>query len=170
MVRKAFIKSLYNQELTLWENIEDKILYGKLGCFIRHLIRFIKRLPKWIKICWNQENWDYNYLYDLIEIKLKEFLKAQEEDTWHVPKETKRRARQIKICLAYLDRYRNWTDYYDYPMEDIYFEKAEDGLGSYLRHKSSINEAKRKGADKYEKFNYGMFWKRFLQWHQGWWT
>ena len=170
MVRKAFIKSLYNQDLTLWENIEDKILYGKFGCFIRHFIRFIKRLPKWIKICWNQEDWDIGYLYDLIEIRLKDFLKAQEEDTWHVPKETKRRAKQIKICLAYLDRYRNWTDYYDYPMDDIYFEKTEDGLGSYMKHKSSINEAKRKGADKYEKFNYNMFWKRFLQWHQHWWT
>lgn len=170
MVRKAFIKSLYNEELTLWENIEDKILYGKFGCFIRHFIRFIKRLPKWIKICWNQEDWDVAYLYDLIEIRLKDFLKAQEEDTWHVAKETKRRAKQIKICLAYLDRYRNWTDYYNYPMEDIYFEKAEDGLGSYLKHKSSINEAKRKGSYKYEEFNYNMFWKRFLQWHQGWWT
>ena len=66
MVRKAFIKSLYNQDLTLWGNIEDKILYGKFGCFIRHFIRFIKRLPKWIKICWNQEDWDIGYLYDLI--------------------------------------------------------------------------------------------------------
>ena len=150
MVRKVFIKNLYNEELTFWENIEDKILYGKLGCFLRHLFRFLKRLPKWIKICWNQENWDYNYLYDLIEIKLKEFLKAQEE--------------------AYLDRYRNWPNYYDYPMDDIYHEKAEDGLGYYMKHSSSINEAKRKGANKYEKFNYEMFWKRFLQWHQGWWT
>lgn len=170
MVRKLFLKSLTDSELTIWDKLEDIIFYNKFSCFLRHLFRFLKRLPKWIKICWNQEDWDIAYLYDLIEIKLKEFLKAQEEDTWHVPKETKRRAKQIRICLAYFDRYRNWPNYYDYPMDDIYHEKAEDGLGYYMKHSSSINEAKRKGAHKYEKFNYEMFWKRFLQWHQGWWT
>lgn len=132
--------------------------------FLQHLLRFFKRLPKWIKLCWQQENWDYEYLYDLIDMKLNEFLVAQQEDTIHLPKETKRRVKQIKICLNYLHRFRNWTEYYDYPIEDIYFDNNR------LKYTSKYNELKRYHVHAYIKFNYDMFWKRFLQWHQGWWT
>ena len=126
-------------------------------------------MPNYLKLAWDQETWDYEYLYDLIEMKLKELLKAQEEDTWHVGKETKRRAKQIRICLAYLDRFRNWTEYYDYPTDDLRFKPIGNGC-SKMVHDDTYNEIRRKGVDSYIKFNYDMFWKRFLQWHQGWWT
>lgn len=169
--QKLIQNRLLKETLNWREQILDGICYSKIGIFIQHIFRFIIRLPKYIKLAWKQEDWDYEYLYDLIEMKLKEFLKAQEEDTWHVEKETKRRAKQIRICLAYLDRYRNWPDYYDYPTDDIKSIDSPDGSG-YKRRISTnkYNEIKRKGADTYEKFNYDMFWKRFLQWHHGWWT
>jgi hypothetical protein len=129
--------------------------------------RFIFRLFKWIPILWNQEDWDYDYLYDLIVVKLKEIRSCMEEDTIHVGME--KRVRQIDICLAYLDRYRNWTDYIEYPMDDIKSVKCEDNLFRLIPT-NSHNEAKRKLIRHYEEFNYKMFWKRFLQWHRGWWT
>lgn len=160
---------IFKTSLNWWESILDFIYFNKMTCFLRHLFRFFKRFPKYIKLAWEQETWDYEYLYDLIEMKLKELLKAQEEDTWHVEKETKRRAKQIRICLAYLDRYRNWTNYYNYPLDDLRFEPTENGC-SRIVHDNTYNEIRRNGVHAYVKFNYDMFWKRFLQWHQSWWT
>ena len=140
---------------------------------MRKIFRFIKRLIRWLPTIWNNEDWDYEYLYDLIELKLKEFLKAQEEDTWHVETETKRRAKQIRICLARLDRFRNWTEYYEYPMDDIKHVEIEDpkyGKCYRLEHTNPENEKQRLGAHVFEQKNYDKFWKDFLQWHQGWWT
>ena len=166
--RNLVCKKIFNETLNWWESILDFILFNKFSCFLRHLKRFIDRLPKYTKLAWEQEVWSYEYLYDLIEMKMKEFLKAQEEDTWHT--ETKRRAKQIRICLAYLDRYRNWHDYYNYPIDDIKFVDCPEHDGcKQMIHTNKINEIKRKGANAYQKFNYDMFWKRFLQWHQGWW-
>jgi hypothetical protein len=130
------------------------------------LIRFIKRLFNYLPLIWKDEDWDYDYLYKILDFKLRRMQIELEHDTWHM--DSKRRARQIAICLAYLDRYRNWTNYIDYPMDDIKFVK--DKLGYKMIHTSSINEAKRRMVHGYEEFNYNMFWKRFLQWHRGWWT
>lgn len=167
-MRNLTIKELQGKAIDFFDILDDKIFYCGLACFIRHCFRFTKRLKTWIPLIWNQENWDFEYLYDLIEFKLKEFIQAQEQDYLHEQKGVQRRIRQIKICLAYLDRYRNWPNYYDYPMDDIEHVKTETGYT--LKHTNSINEAKRKGVHAYEKFNYDMFWKRFMQWHQGWWT
>lgn len=169
--QKLIHNRLFSHPLNWWENILNFIFYNNVSCFFRHVGRFLKRFPKYIKLAWYQETWDYEYLYDLIEMKLQEFLKAQEEDNWHVEKETKRRAKQIRICLAYLDRFRNWTKYYDYPMDDIEWIDSSKHKGcKQMIHTNKRNEIKRKGVHAYEKFNYDMFWKRFLQWHQGWWT
>lgn len=170
-MRKLFIKELKDVKITLLDKLEDIIFYNKFSIFLQHLFRFIKRLPKWIKVAWNNEDWDYGYLYDLIELKLKDFLKAQEEDTWHLG--TERRIKEIKITLARLDRYRNWTKYYDYPMEDIIHVKIEDpkyGTCYRMEHTNPENEKQRLGAIDFEQHNYDKFWKDFMRWHQNWWT
>ena len=163
------MKKYLIEELNIGDKLEDLLFYNRFSIFFRKSFRFIKRLPTWIGLCWNQENWDIDYLYDLIEFKMKELLKAQEHDTIHLQKDVKRRIRQIKICLAYLDRYRNSVNYYDYPTDDIIFEPCENNCSKMI-YTNKYNEIKRKGIISYEKFNYDMFWKRFLQWHNSWWV
>lgn len=133
---------------------------------IQKVCRFLKRLIFWLPIIWKQEDWDISYLYDLIEIKLKEIRKCLLKDDIH--KDSDLRVREIDICLAYLDRYRNWTNYIEYPIDDIIFEPASECTGKMVST-NSHNEARRKLVRKYEDFNYKMFWKRFMQWHQKWW-
>lgn len=133
---------------------------------IQKVGRFLKRLIFWVPIIWKQEDWDISYLYDLIEIKLKEIRKCLLKDDIH--KDSDLRVREIDICLAYLDRYRNWTNYIEYPIDDIIFEPASE-CTSKMVSTNSHNKAKRKLVSKYEDFNYEMFWKRFMQWHQKWW-
>ena len=65
--------------------------------------------------------------------------------------------------------YLNWTDYYDYPMEDIYYEDTEDGC-KRMCYASEKNEKQRLGATEFEEKNFNKFWKDFIKWHRGWWT
>ena len=75
---------IFKTSLNWWERILDFIFFNKVSCFFRHSYRFIKRLPNYIKLAWDQETWDYEYLYDLIEMKLKELLKLRRKilGTW----------------------------------------------------------------------------------------
>ena len=42
---------------------------------LRKFGRFIKRLWRWIPVLWKQEDWDYDYLYEIMRIKMEELLK-----------------------------------------------------------------------------------------------
>ena len=79
------------------------------------------------------------------------------------------RIKQIKVCLAHLDRYRNWPNYYDYPIDDIEFKLNDDGFYSLVRTNPQ-NELQRRGADAFEQKHYDKFWSDFMKWHRGWWT
>ena len=130
---------------------------------IRKFGRFILRLFKWIPILWKQEDWDYEYLYDLIEIKLKELRECFQKDDLHV--DSDKFAKQISICLAYMDRFRNWDNYIKTPdnLKSIGIEEIHTNIGEYR-----IKEYVRKNVA-FEKDNYDMFWKCFIKWHRNWW-
>lgn len=124
---------------------------------------------RWAPVLWEQEEWDFSDIYALLIIKMKDIRKGMAKDTWHDQKSVQRGIKQIDICLARLDRYLNWPNYYDYPTEDLYMESTEEG---YLRlcHASEKNEKQRSGAHLFEEKNYNKFWKDFMKWHQNWWT
>ena len=108
MVRHSFIKSLDidgDNKMTVKAWLVEIFWYNRPMIFFRRLGIFIQRLPKWLKLCWKTENWDYESIYDFIEMQLKEMKKAQEKDTWHAPHNVKRAIQQIKCTLAHLDRY-----------------------------------------------------------------
>lgn len=39
---------------------------------LRKFGRFIKRLFRWLPVLWRQEEWDSGYIYDILDVKLKE--------------------------------------------------------------------------------------------------
>lgn len=126
---------------------------------IRHIGRFVKRLPSYIKLAWQQENWDYEYMYDMLEFKMKELYQGLCEDKWHAKHEVERRKLQIRVCLRRLDRYRNWDTYVDFPTDDLVSKET-----------SFINKEKRKKALDFQLRNYNKFWSNLIKWHRGWWT
>lgn len=172
MVRPSFIKSLDidgNFKMTLKDWAEEILLYNRFSSFLRRVGRFILRLFRWVPLLWNQEEWDYSYIYDILILKMKELRKDMSKDCWHDQREVQKSIKQIDICLARLDRYVNWVDYYDYPMEDIYTEPTEDGCYR-MCYASEKNEQQRLGAIKFEEKNFNKFWKDFIAWYRGWWT
>ena len=157
------------QKRTIKDSIIKIIWYNRLTCFLIKLGRFILREIRWVPVLWNQEDWDFEYMYDLLEIKMKELRKDMSKDIWHDQKVVQRSIKQIDICLARLDRWRNWIKYYDYPIDDIIHVPTKDGCYK-IEYTSEENEKQRLGAIDFEQKNYDKFWKDFLAWHQGWWT
>lgn len=145
------------------------IWYNEFSYFLRKVGRFILRLFRWIPVLWKQEEWDYEYVYDLLEMKMKELRENMSKDIWHDQKQVQKGIKQINICLKRLDMWRNWTEYYEYPMDDIVYEEVEGGFLS-PSYTSEENEKQRLGAIDFEQKNYNKFWKDFLAWHRGWWT
>ena len=100
---------------------------------------------------------------------MKDLYNEMLKDTWHDQKGVQRGLKQIKVCLKRLDMWRNWTNYYDYPMDDIVYKPIEGGFYR-MEYTSEENEKQRLGAMEFEQKNYDKFWKDFLAWHRGWWT
>lgn len=132
---------------------------------IRKFGRFIRRIIRWLPVLYKQEDWDYDYLYDLIEIKLKELRECLRKDDIHVNSD--KYVKQISICLEYLDRYRNWDNYIKLPTKAFWVKEWQINFSDSTRNKYSKKFAKH--LTSYADDNYDMFWKRFLQWHRNWW-
>ena len=166
MIRPSFLR---NGIMTVKDYIVELIAFSSFSCFLRRAGRFILRLRRWIPVLWKQEEWDYEFIYDHIELKMKELRDNMSKDVWHDQKEVRKGIKQIDICLQRLDRWRDWPKYYDYPMGDIACEEVE---GGFLKPVSTNpeNEKQRLGAVVFEQKNYDKFWKDFLAWHRGWWT
>lgn len=170
MRREIFIKKIEDDTHESWrDRIEEILFYNRFSTSIRKTGRFILRLVRWLPILWNQEDWDYAYIYDLLIMKMKELKRDMSKDYWHDQKEVQRSIKEIDICLKRLDRYLNWTDYYYFPMEDIYYEPTVEGCVK-MCYASEINEKQRAGANDFEEKNFKKFWKDFIRWHRNWWT
>ena len=126
---------------------------------LRKFGRFILRLFKWIPILWRQEDWDFEYIYDLLEIKMKDLRECLKKDSLHVNSD--RHVREISVCLGYMDRFH----YIKKPdnLKSIGIEEIHSNIGEYR-----IKEYVRKNVA-FEKDNYDMFWKCFIKWHRNWW-
>ena len=149
MVRPSFLKNLSNKSINIKGYIVEFLLYNNFSCFLRRAGSFILRLFRWIPVLWNQEEWDYEFIYDLLGQKMRELHKEMAKDIWHDQKSVQRGLKQIEICLQRLDRWRNWPDY------------------CKLSLSNPENFSK---ATEFEQKNYDKFWKDFLAWHRGWWT
>ena len=120
---------------------------------LRKFGRFIKRLWRWVPVLWKQEDWDYDYLYEIMRIKMEELLKCLKEDNIHVGAD--RRARQLSICLEYFKRMRTPEDYIDITSEDVSFKDTPDGFVE-MKTTPYFNRQCKKCRE-FEKFNYDMF-------------
>jgi hypothetical protein len=90
------------------DKLYDSFLWYLL-CFLRKIGRFVRRLYIWIPVIYKTENWDFVYLLNIIETQLKEMEKAHLEDNIH--EGNLRRARQIRICIEHIKRFKDISKY-----------------------------------------------------------
>ena len=169
MVRPSFIKSLGidgDYKMTIKDWIVELVWYNQPMIFFRKLGRFLKRLPKWLKLCWNSENWDFSYMYDYIEMWLNELKGGLQKDTWHEQHCVKRAIQQIDCTLGHLDRYRNWPNYWEWPEPE--HVKLPDGCYT-LKYKPE-DEPQCELVHRMEQKHYDKFWYMLKKYHGNWWT
>ena len=170
MVRPSFIKSLNsedgNYKMSIKDHIVEILWYNEPCIFLRKVGRFILRLCRWVPLLWKQEEWDFGYTYEILELRLKELRKSLEEDTWHDPKEVEEAIEQINSCLGHMDNYLNWTDFIPIPDGETW-TKVEGGFK--LEFTPEQKEAFEK-ANKFEEEHYNAFWDELKKNSGNWWT
>lgn len=176
MVKPTFIKGL-NSDGYNKMNVKNWLIelcwHNRPMIFLRHLGRFIKRLPKWLKLSWNTESWDYEGIYDFLDMQLREMRKAHEKDTWHIQSEVKRSIKQIDLVLLHLDMYRNLDKYIDFPKtETVQTDELHNGKPTYkIEFIDKVHgEEQFKEFLRLEQKHHNKFWKLLKQWHTNWWT
>ena len=100
MVRLSFVKGLIEERMSLKDWIVEIIWYNKFSCFLRKIGRFILRLIRWIPLLYKQEEWDYSYIYDILEMKMKELRKL---DIANMLKQRVRLKSLILKALIYIE-------------------------------------------------------------------
>lgn len=163
MVRPSFIKALNDSDkMTVKDWIEEIFCYNKPAIVLRKVGRFLLRVKRYIPVLWNQEDWDYEGIYFLLERKMKDLRKNISEDTWHVKHEVQMELKQIDICLCRLDYHLNSSLYGNEYLNKKYTK--ED------RHNPELEGKRIRELVDFEEKCYNKFWKSFIRWHRNWWT
>lgn len=102
---KLYLKAL--QQLVGGDELSYELftIYCKFSYPFRKTFRFVKRLTKWVPLLWNNEDWDYAYLLEVMEMKLSELERNQREDSNHVGNE--RRAKEIRATIERIKRFND---------------------------------------------------------------
>ena len=121
---------------------------------IKRFFRKIKNIIRWFPIIWKDEDWDDNYIFEILKFKLKNQSKYIESKNRHTT--AKRDAEIMMLCTRLIDRIQN--DYYiiehlDYqetefkfiPIEgedlsEMKIEHISDNLGDYFSKYPKIYE------------------------------
>jgi len=111
----------------------------------------VKNLIKWFPIIWQDRDYDYGYLYTILEFKLNNMQKFFESD-YTYSKDAKHYAKQIKECKELLIRIHN---------EAIWDEHWNDDTATYTK---SIDELSK--LDREEK---ELFWGKMCDNIDNWW-
>ena len=163
MVRPSFVKALNtDSKMTIKDWLEEIFCYNKPVIALRKVGRFFLRVKRYAPVLWNQEDWDYEGIYSLLERKMKDLRKNVSEDIWHVESEVKRELKQIDICLYRLDQYLNRYVYMCEYLDKKYTK--ED------RHNPELEGEQIRELVDFEEKCYNKFWKSFIRWHRNWWT
>jgi hypothetical protein len=76
--------------------------YYRVEYRVFNISRFFKRLLVWIPILWNDHDWDYTYLFIMMEKKLS--LMREYHETKGLSMDRQKIAKQIKTCEVLLKR------------------------------------------------------------------
>lgn len=138
------------------EDLWDTLYYSgtpyKIECFISNIEEYLMRVFDYIKRGFNDHDWDMYFVLLALQYKLERLEKALLEDEYR--KDSKKRAKQIRLVLIHIDRYINSHTYYyntpeigehenifDYLKEPLSEERIKDikfGMSQEQKHWKAI--------------------------------
>jgi len=98
---------------------------------MKQLIKNIIRIIQWIPILWEDRDWDYTHLYQILQYKIS---RMRPEMTNHENSELEQK--HMRICENLLQRLMD--DKYD----DFYMDKLENKYGDYITIPEKKGDAK----------------------------
>ena len=110
-----------------------KSIWGKLPSWLKEFLTGCKNLIKWSPTIWKQRDWDYSFIFDVLQKKIEFQRKELISANRHTRIETDNR--DMTIVLNLIERVRNehyGTEYLDYRETKFRFEDIE----SRPHHKS----------------------------------
>lgn len=114
------------RKISLWWKFDGKYI-------IPSIKQGLKNLYIWTPIIWKDRNWDYNYIFTMLENKLKlqsEYIGGREIHT-----RAKRDAEIMMTCVRLIDKVKEQyyqMEYFDYHESEMYFEEIEGSTNSRL--------------------------------------
>ena len=90
--------------------------------FFKNLYYNIRRIIIWFPVIWNDRNWDYDYLFEILKFKIKQIRYRTEKlkmfDSWE------HKVKYMKLCEKLLDLIMNETKEFPEPktLEDLKYE------------------------------------------------
>ncbi len=105
----AFWKIHSQMKTKMIEFVNEWIVYSRPVSFVRHFLRFLKRLKFWIPVLWNDEDWDSAYLFIMMQLKISRIRECVYSNKRHEGWE--RDVRNMKIAEELLARLSGDSEY-----------------------------------------------------------
>lgn len=118
-------------------------------------MKLIKNIIKWFKILKNDDDFDYHYLYKVMDFKINDIANHVEKHRIHVNWKTD--VQKMRTCSRLLKRVSEEyyaIEYTDYIKHDFKFEKMEDKEGYSLLKTELISDNLNEFFIKYNKPEY----------------
>lgn len=137
----------------------------------RKFCRFIERLIFWFPVLWKDEDWDSQYLLDLVEFKLKRMSVHLDKYSHHLYKD--RDVKEIKTVLSHIDHYNSLNS-----CDDKYVEQTKSMSTWELtpegnrRFKSNLTKREKyllKRNIELEKWHWNEIWRIISRKGRNWW-
>lgn len=131
-----------------------KYYLREFSYYIRYDISYgIKNLISWFPTIWNQRDYDYSYIYDVLIFKLEKTLKCIDKYSFELEEDKQIRLRDIKLCISLLKLIRSdfyGSEYSDYYEAEYDFIELNDGSNcSRMEVKYSENDRLQEYLNKY---------------------
>ena len=135
--------------------------------YLRKLGRFIVRLAVSIPLIYRNEDWDFSYLIDLIEFKIRHMRKSLIKHSPH--SDVEKTSRTMGIVLCHIEHFKDIYKYVEYPEYDVWFEKLPNGLYTMKDNGTKAQHIKIAKTAELKNWHYEQIFRLILKYGRRWW-
>lgn len=147
---------------------------------IKRIFKKIKNIIRWIPVIWNDEDWDFSHLLDILHFKLENMQKYFQSSNYIDDSEKNKIVDELTAALHYLEEIIDdkcemdiMQEYYDlyteYPKISLIYTDGMYKLKELSDEQAKIFKEYNQKAFLSKKHNKNMFFKILMENYEGWW-
>lgn len=144
--------------------IEIKYIFSSISAFFRNIIYGVKNLIYYFPVIWHDRYWDYEFMLDLLEIKIKQMRDGIKKD--NILAETDKYVSQMNDTLYHIICFKEASDRFEMMSQDRLKEIQ------LIQDETERNEMIRKyytDSMNYEDEQWGLIWEHISDYGRHWW-